>query len=155
MAQLWDPLDLIRNSPSPWYNRLTAGTITAVGSSGALVLGAQKQHLPWLSRSKVRPGGNNIVAEAGRETQRDQDCLSLDVARSLEAKEQVAGKCNLLGVRRGIISALCSQVIQHSPSSAHFLQLYPTDPCSPVFTVWASGPLSDLPTSGSFLISST
>ena len=93
MAQQWVLLDLIGNSPSPWCKRLTAGTITAAASSGALVLGAQKQHLPWPSRSKVRVGDSVIVAEAGGETQRNQDRLSLEVARSLKAKERVAGKC--------------------------------------------------------------
>lgn len=93
MAQQWVLLDPRRNSPLLWYKRLTAGTTTAVASSEALVLGAQKQHLLWPSRSKVRAEGNVIMTRAGGETQRDQDCLSLEVARSPKAKEQVAGKC--------------------------------------------------------------
>lgn len=74
MAQQWVLLDPRGNSPLPWYERLTVGTTTAVASSEALVLGAQKQHLLWPSRSKVRAEGNVIMARGGGETQRDQDC---------------------------------------------------------------------------------
>lgn len=84
MAQPWVPLDLTRNSPLPWRKRQTAGTTTAVLSSGALVLGAQKRHLLWLSQFKVRARGSVIVAEAGGERQRDQKCLSLEMVRSLK-----------------------------------------------------------------------
>lgn len=64
MVQLWVPLDQTGNSPLLLYKRQTAGITIAVPFLEALVQGAQKQHLLWLSQSKVRAKGSIAVVES-------------------------------------------------------------------------------------------